>query len=69
VTIDIGQLMMEASKILEVLPGMRPGQVLFNTLAHMDMDLANQIRGTDADPYYDDANLPKFYERVINGSL
>jgi len=43
----------------------RLGQTAFNTLAQLRPDLAETIRGTEADPFYAD-NLPAGYQRVAN---
>ena len=43
---------------------LRTGQVAFNSLYAADPDLANQIRGTDADPFYDDSRLELFRETI-----
>jgi hypothetical protein len=36
----------------------RYGQMLFNALWDVDPILANEINGTDADPYYAESNSP-----------
>jgi len=42
----------------------RIGQQAFNDLYESEPEIADQIRGTDADPFYLDENLGKFYTRV-----
>lgn len=39
----------------------RAGQAAFNMLYVLRPDLADQIRGTDLDPFYQDERLPAFY--------
>lgn len=39
----------------------RAGQSAFNALHNADAELANEIRGTDLDPFYDDDVLPEFW--------
>jgi hypothetical protein len=41
-------------------PEWRVGQRFFNVLARMDPVLADMIRGTSADPFYDDSKIPAF---------
>lgn len=42
----------------------RAGQQAFNALYCWKPDLADSIRGTDLDPFYNDARLPAFYRHV-----
>lgn len=42
----------------------RAGQAAFNALWAWRPDIARHITGTDADPYYNDGNLPAFHHRV-----
>jgi hypothetical protein len=39
----------------------RDGQYAFNLLAHVRPELAEQVRGTPLDPFYNDNLLPTFY--------
>lgn len=39
----------------------RPGQAAFNVLSSMHPDLAEHVRGTESDPFYDDERLTAFY--------
>lgn len=41
-------------------PSLRNGQVYFNVLNNVRPDLANRIRSTLIDPYYEDCNLAQF---------
>jgi hypothetical protein len=43
---------------------LREGQIAFNRLYVLNPELAEQVRGTEADPFYDDSRLPAFHERV-----
>ena len=43
---------------------LRVGQKAFNDLYHSDPDIADQIRGTMCDPFYVDARMEAFEERV-----
>ena len=45
-------------------PDTRTGQHAFNVLADLCPEVASQIRGTTADPFYTDANLPAFWDAV-----
>ena len=45
---------------------MRIGQVYFNVLHDMRPDIAEEIRGTQYDPFYDDTRLIKFFSKVID---
>lgn len=44
--------------------GWRAGQATFNLLVRVRPDLAEMVRGSDFDPFYDDARLPLFYDFV-----
>jgi len=48
-------------------PTHRHGQALFNSLYKCHGDLANEIRGTDIDPYYavDQDNINRFYSWLV----
>ena len=47
----------------------RPGQALFNALHTIDPALANQIRGSQADPFHDGSRIEAFGEAVIAGAV
>jgi hypothetical protein len=38
----------------------RAGQGLFNTLEQFNPEIANEIRGTDLDPFYINDRIPSF---------
>ena len=42
----------------------RKGQKAFNDLHQTNPDIANEIRGTLADPFYNDSRLPIFQDKV-----
>lgn len=42
----------------------RYGQTCFNVLYELDSDLANSIRGTELDPFYNDDIVPEFLARL-----
>ena len=46
--------------------GQRLGQAMFNILSDQDLQLADLIRSTDADPYYTTERIPKFLEVLYN---
>jgi hypothetical protein len=43
----------------------RRGQYLFNCLYAVRPDVADAIRGTLADPFYDDKKIPACWERIV----
>lgn len=47
-------------------PEQRRGQVWFNVMAMLSpvAHLAEEVRGTDRDPFYDDDRLPAFLHHV-----
>jgi hypothetical protein len=48
----------------EIRAGLRLGQVLFNQLYNENTAVANEIRGTEFDPFYQDVRIDSFLERV-----
>ena len=76
---DIIQLLREEmaparSKSVEYAPGAKPpgirvGQAAFEVLSLRDFAKAEEIRGTDADPFYDDRKLPAFWRALGCGRL
>ena len=42
----------------------RKGQKAFNDLYLVEPEIANLIRGTINDPFYNDKRLPDFYKKV-----
>lgn len=47
-------------------PTWRKGQTLFNVLSKLHPKLAECIRGTNNDPFYNDENIDNFYKYIIN---
>lgn len=45
-------------------PYYRPGQAYFNVLVSYDRELAENIRGSENDPFYNDSSLSGFLEIV-----
>ena len=45
-------------------PGQRDGQAAFNFLHAIKPDIANQIRTTPLDPFYQDDRLDAFFRKV-----
>lgn len=43
----------------------RTGQIAMNLLSHVRSDIADMVRGSDYDPFYNDANLALFYDFVM----
>lgn len=46
------------------LSGQRRGQALFNYLETVRSDLARRVNGCSVDPFYNDDNIPAFYDFV-----
>ena len=45
-------------------PGWRDGQRMFNLLRHVNPACAEQLRGTQADPFYEDSRIPAAWRFV-----
>lgn len=45
-------------------PEQRNGQAMFNALHEFDPELADTIRGTDADPFYDNLKVEAFVGKI-----
>lgn len=43
---------------------LRSGQILFNNLYDIAPEVANEIRGTEFDPYYFDSRIRAFLDRI-----
>lgn len=43
---------------------LRTGQILFNVLYDIAPEVANEIRGTEFDPYYLDSRIRAFLDRI-----
>jgi hypothetical protein len=44
--------------------GQRKGQSLFNALYELNPEMANALRYTDADPFYQDNRISDFYTEL-----
>jgi hypothetical protein len=42
----------------------RRGQAYFNALAEQQPEMADRIRGTPDDPFYDDERIEPFFNRI-----
>lgn len=63
------QIIKQAEQDARDTPGLRFGQACFNVLAQREPALAERIRGTLADPFYNDAHLPAFWMAVEGGDV
>lgn len=45
-------------------PSLRDGQAYFNALHEVDPKLADELSGTELDPYYVDSRIPDFLAKV-----
>jgi hypothetical protein len=45
--------------------GLRAGQWAFNVLRERHPEVADQVHGTESDPFYADALLPAFWEYLV----
>lgn len=48
---------------------MRAGQAAWYALNEVEESLAKGIQNTESDPYYDDDNLPMFWQAVTEAAL
>jgi len=62
----ITELIKKANQLMKMFPTFRYGQALFGVLEDMDKEMADEIRGTGLDPFYDDKNVPAFLGYVCN---
>lgn len=61
---DFGRFLERASRHKAENPQMRAGQAFYNVLHSVDTQLADKIRSTSVDPYYDDSRLAGFLSYV-----
>lgn len=61
---DLAQFILEADQYWHANMSQRKGQAYFNYLDSVRPDIAGEIRGTEADPFYVATNLPAFCEKV-----
>ena len=50
-------LLENVKNTLQQYPSLRPGQVMFNCLEDISLDIANRVRATNSDPYYDSKRM------------
>ena len=43
----------------------RLGQILFTELNIINSELATELNNTEADPFYNNDNIPEFYEQIL----
>lgn len=44
----------------------RKGQTYFNVLTKLHPELAEEVRGSKIDPFYNDERLPEFFKFITN---
>ena len=54
----------ELEQTLIIRTEFRRGQAFFNLLHFYEPDIADEIRGTKLDPFYDDSRLEKLYNYI-----
>lgn len=64
--VDIGVLKALHNRLRKEYPEWRNGQAAFNALNRLDRDVADQIRGTDVDPFNDNTRVKAFYRKVVD---
>lgn len=62
--LDTADLIVAAHTAVAEHPEWRLGQAAFNVTYERYPGLADRIRGSDVDPFHDDARLPQFWLRV-----
>lgn len=61
-------LHIEAHNYISKHQEIREGQAYMNALFKIDVELYQEITGTDKDPFYLDTNLPKFFSYLKNNA-
>lgn len=54
----------QVSEVDAAIPEWRTGQTAFNVLYDIRPELADAVRATELDPFYQDELLPAFYARI-----
>lgn len=54
----------QVKETLQEFPMLRKGQVMFNVLYEIRQDIAEKVRSTDLDPFYDDNKIPQFIKYI-----
>lgn len=60
------QYLMYVARYMRLNPQQRRGQAHFNVLYIGHPSIANMIRGSEIDPFYDDSRLVEFLESVYH---
>ena len=58
---DLEKFVVEVEEAKRIFPTWREGQILFNVLYVEYSDLANEIRATEYDPFYQEERIPAFW--------
>jgi hypothetical protein len=53
------------SELLEKREDLRKGQSLFIALSDIYPEIANEIRGGEFDPFYEDSKIPDCFQRIV----
>lgn len=61
---DLEKFVVKVEEAKRIFPTWREGQTLFNVLFVEYSELANEIRDTKYDPFYQDEKIPAFWERL-----
>ena len=64
--VQITDLIEFSKEQIKTYPYLRLGQQLFNNLYDINPELANNIRGTKYDPFYNDDVIPEFLKYIQN---
>lgn len=60
----LAELNGEIADMRRCYPQWRLGQCAFNALMDLRPDVADAIRATEDDPFYDDERIPRFLKKV-----
>lgn len=63
--ITLEQYMAHYAQYHRAHPHQRAGQAAFNALHDIEPEIANQVRGTDCDPFYRDSRMVAFTAWLI----
>lgn len=62
---ELARLRVERTRLTPSTSPLRIGQRAFNALAAVEPDIADSIRATDADPFYDDGRIEAFVRALV----
>ena len=54
----------QLKETLKEFPSLRKGQIMFNVLYEVKPELADKIRSSNIDPFYNDNNIPEFMKYI-----